>query len=197
MVHYILNEPQNSTAFFEGNVESKCHLRRGKGQTQSARGLLGCVGKPNQGESGLGIRLVLEMAPGSPAPSPCFWTMSVLSVLISLGPCFPKQISSFSLHKRYISGSYVPLGLCSKFSSNLERLHLNPNHLSNQRGRRFLESVVSLGWSGKCREEGEGPQVQMVLLSIKVHNKNNELSFTQIAAVAFISRSTKLEGHSK
>ena len=113
---------------------------------QSACGLLGCVAKSDEGEAGLGIQLVLEMTPGSSAPSPRFWTTIVLSVLISLGPCFPKQISSFSLHKWHISGSYVPFGLPSKFSSSLQRLHLNPKHLSNQRGRWFPESVVSLGW---------------------------------------------------
>lgn len=109
---------------------------------QSARGLLGCVAKFDQGEAGLGIQLVLEMALGSSAPSPRFWTTIVLSVLIFLGPCFPKQISSFSLHKWHISGSYAPLGLPSKFSSSRQRLHLNPKDLSNQRGRWFLWSPL-------------------------------------------------------
>lgn len=187
MVHYILIEPQNSAAFFEGNVESKCHLRRGKGQMQSACEVLGYVARSDQGEAGLGIQLVLEMAPGSPAPSPRFWTTIILSVLISLGRCFPKQISSFSLHKWHTSGCHVPLRLPSKFSSSLQRLHLNPKHLSNQRRRWFLELVVSLGWGRKFWEEAVGPWVQMVLLSAEVHNENNELGFTQTAAVVFIS----------
>lgn len=66
---------------------------------QSEHKLSGYVAKSDQGEAGLGIQLGLKVASGSSAASPSFWTAIVLSVLISLGPCFPKQISSFSLHK--------------------------------------------------------------------------------------------------
>lgn len=160
--HHILNEPLNSTAFFKGNVESKCHLWTRKGQMQSEHELSGYVAKSDQGEAGLGIQLVLKVASGSSAASPSFGTTIVLSVLVFLGPCFPKQISSFPCIKWHIRGS-----LPSKFSSSLQGLSLNPKQLSNQKGRWFLEFVVSPGWCGKCWEESEGPWVKVVLLLFK------------------------------
>ena len=163
----------NNKAFFEGNVESKCHLWRGKGWMQSVPWLLGCVAKSDQGEAGLGIQMVLEIAPRSSATSPRFWTLTV-PLLIFLGPCFPKQINSFSMHKWHVSCSYMSLELLSKSSSGLQRLCLNPKHLSNQRGRWFLESAVSPGWGGNFWEESVGLWVKMAMLCIKVHNENDE-----------------------